>query len=270
MTSLATSADTGILTQQIAAVYIYLANSISPKLVNFGSATPAAEFQNLPWIKTNSDGSIDAVYTFFVVDGVGSWQTKPLSEFDTTGLKNQVLGNPTAGSPAWTTPPQIYTGLPNPNIDGANDGTVVTVSAGATGTFAYSTPVAVVTAGATPAVILTNATAVSNKFTSPAGPLADGSVVTAAHGLATIPSWVRCVLVCTTADCGFSPGDEVDMSSATGTDSTNPVCSYGANSSEVFATIRKASIMQLAGNSTGTATGMTAANWSVKMYAGLV
>ena len=60
-----------------------------------------------------------------------------LAKLDTTGTQYQVLSNPTAGNPAWTTPPQIYTGLANPNAGGSDDGKVVAVNSGAAGTFKY-------------------------------------------------------------------------------------------------------------------------------------
>lgn len=44
-----------------------------------------------------------------------------------------------ANTVAWTTPPQIYSGLSNPNAGGSNDGQLVAVLSGAAGTFQYLT-----------------------------------------------------------------------------------------------------------------------------------
>jgi microcystin-dependent protein len=40
--------------------------------VNFGNTTPTADQQDRPWVRTNVDGSLDALYTFFA----GGWYRK--------------------------------------------------------------------------------------------------------------------------------------------------------------------------------------------------
>jgi hypothetical protein len=60
-----------------------------------------------------------------------------VGKFDNTGLATQLLGNTALNTPGWVTPPQIYTGLANPNAGGSDDGKVVAVNSGAAGTFKY-------------------------------------------------------------------------------------------------------------------------------------
>lgn len=61
-----------------------------------------------------------------------------LATLDTTGANKQVLTAQGAGvAPAWATPPEIYTGLANPNNTGSDDGKVVAVNSGAAGTYKY-------------------------------------------------------------------------------------------------------------------------------------
>lgn len=67
-------------------------------------------------------------------------------------------------------------------------------------------------------------------FTLP-GP---GTFYIVAHGLGGVPRWVRWVLVCQTADLGYSVGDEVDVDSAQINGNANQMFSWGANATNIF------------------------------------
>lgn len=79
------------------------------------------------------------------------------------------------------------------------------------------------------------------------------------HGLGGQPSMVHGVLVCKSAELGYSVGDEV--STAVG------VMSVGASATNVWVTINSsAGPFQLLNKSTGTAGNLTKANWNAKVY----
>lgn len=54
----------------IALMYVRFEGDFS--LFNFGSTTPAANLRDRPWIRTNSDGTPDALYVY----AMGAWLTK--------------------------------------------------------------------------------------------------------------------------------------------------------------------------------------------------
>lgn len=108
-------------------------------------------------------------------------------------------------------------------------------------------------------------------FTSAAVALlfAPGVVINVAHGLLAIPSKVRCVIVCTTAENGYVIGDEVDASYLMTSDApaVRPGFAGGANATSVFLIQAGADMYMI--SKTGTVVVPNPANWSGKCYASL-
>jgi hypothetical protein len=97
--------------------------------------------------------------------------------------------------------------------------------------------------------------------------------VSVAHGLGGKPKLVRLVLICTSADQGYSVGDELDMigtgaagvfaanvGAVTSSDATNINVSTLPNGTSPFAGILK-------GGTSGGSTYFTSASWGMKIYA---
>jgi len=208
-----------------------------------------------------------------------------LAMLDQTGALGKVMTAQGVGQPPiWSTPPQVYSGLANPNAGGANDGQVVAVNSGAAGTFKYPTWLQVnnsaVTSLYSAGALATNA---GQTYVSANQNITSGSFVTFAHGLVvgatnTTPMLVRAVLVNTTAELGYSVGDEVDYMSfwilTSGT--ANYICpigALGANATNVYFQFRNGFstgilVAQLAATA-GAQGQITAANWKLKIYARL-
>lgn len=92
-------------------------------------------------------------------------------------------------------------------------------------------------------------------------------VVTAAHGLGIVPTRVRWVLVCKTAELGYSVADEMDVTAASDSGTNGTHAGQGANATNVFLVVRNNANYQLFNYSTMAATNITAASWRLKCYA---
>lgn len=106
------------------------------------------------------------------------------------------------------------------------------------------------------------------KYTTGESNLAAGLVIDEAHGLGGTPSIVQVVLKCVTADVGYSIGDELralygDRESST---LTIPV-SWGANETNVFASIFDDTPFNLPTKSTGAPAAATSTRWRIKAVA---
>lgn len=109
----------------------------------------------------------------------------------------------------------------------------------------------------------------TNGFATAETTLAAGGMIDTAHGLGLTPGFVRAVLVCQTTDAGYSVLDEVDLASAgnnTGNNTFFPAFSYGANQTNVFATLNTTSFW-LPNKSSGATAAVTPARWKLKIYA---
>ena len=107
----------------------------------------------------------------------------------------------------------------------------------------------------------------TNSFTSAEYSLASGSVADTAHGLSGTPSVVRWVLLCKSAEWGYSVGDEIGPDALV-ISGDWPVFTYGANSTNVFMVAASSSIFIY--SKTNPAAGyqsLTAGNWRAKCYA---
>jgi hypothetical protein len=145
-----------------------------------------------------------------------------------------------------------------------NANKVIQVANDASG-FVLSTPAAIVAQGQA---------AASNSFSVlSAGTLAAGVMIDTAHGLGATPGWVRGVLVCQTAELGYSIGDEVQytsMISSTDSGSNNrvPGGSVMANATNVHMCLINGTPFIVTKDGT-TQSNVTAANWKAKIYARL-
>lgn len=88
------------------------------------------------------------------------------------------------------------------------------------------------------------------------------------HGLGSVPSLVRTVLVCVTNDGFFSSGDEIDVS-ACYNENSRPLCCVRSNSTSIrvmIPTFTYAKAYTWNGSSNGLVNLVTS-RWSVKVYA---
>lgn len=104
--------------------------------------------------------------------------------------------------------------------------------------------------------------------TIPAG----GHSFSTAHGFSGVPEFVRGVLICKTAEYGYSIGDELDFSSVHNQHVSSSDDEYGisirANSNDVKVLLPSSFTFALINLSTGnTAVSFTNANWRIKVYA---
>lgn len=134
-------------------------------------------------------------------------------------------------------------------------------------------------ANATSAAALAAVTAIQNASVT-IGPLAinaagvGGAVINQPHNLGAMPAFIRGVLVCQSAELGYSIADEVDLfgvgASGGGGAYAQPVFVAGATASNVFA-IQALTVTNIEMNNknTGALALITPANWKIKIYARL-
>lgn len=92
-----------------------------------------------------------------------------------------------------------------------------------------------------------------------------GGLITFAHGLSSTPSIIQPYLVCQTAQAGYSVGDIVQMPLNMTTANNTRLSSIYTDSTNVY--LRIATSLVLADKGTTTATGLTAANWKIRLKA---
>lgn len=109
---------------------------------------------------------------------------------------------------------------------------------------------------------------VPTKFVSSAvGIAGPGNLIDTAHNLAGTPQSVRAVLVCQTAEAGYSINDEIDIP-GTGTLTYGGIIfTWGANSTNVFITKNNTYTLSSFNKSTAAGFNLTLANWKAKIYA---
>lgn len=96
----------------------------------------------------------------------------------------------------------------------------------------------------------------------------NGFTLSLPHGLSNAPTVLRWVLVCTTAELGYSVGDELDLSTVGDSGSGSVHWNYGANSTNAFIVARNNNNIQLYNFTTqGTGSTITLSSWKFKCYA---
>ena len=94
---------------------------------------------------------------------------------------------------------------------------------------------------------------------------------TEAHDLVTVPKMLRCVLVCTYDDNGYTAGDEIEVACLQDADETSgastDAVSYGANATNVFFYAEDLANMRLTHVGGGTASTIDVTKWDVYIYA---
>ena len=89
---------------------------------------------------------------------------------------------------------------------------------------------------------------------------------TNAHSLGTTPSFVRAVLVCTSAEKGYAVGDELASDAIQNANST-PCVSVGANATSIFLFVM-GDTLQVPNRTSGSGyTSITKASWKFRLYA---
>lgn len=96
-------------------------------------------------------------------------------------------------------------------------------------------------------------------------------IVSAAHGLGSVPRAVRAVLVCTTADGAFSAGDEVDATCWYNYGGGNHnACVVSCDATNVYARltrVRSDADGTILDGTAGTVSTLTAGSWALKLQA---
>lgn len=105
-------------------------------------------------------------------------------------------------------------------------------------------------------------------FTSAEQAIVTGATISVAHSLGAIPVRVRWVLVCKTADLGYSVGQEVDVATAMNGNNNNAMAMFGADATNVFLVINT-HVWQIYSQTTFGAASITTGNWKLKCYASL-
>jgi hypothetical protein len=109
------------------------------------------------------------------------------------------------------------------------------------------------------------ATKFTKNFQSAQQTISNAGALTVPHGLGVKPSLVRAILVCTTADGGYSVGDEYDLGVAQSWDAGTAqqkgmgMWSDATNIYSIFANI--ANPFSIFAKTTGVPTTLTNANW---------
>lgn len=95
-----------------------------------------------------------------------------------------------------------------------------------------------------------------------------GKPIDAAHGFATVPRYVKAVLVCTTANLNYAIGDEVGVDPTWDGWLTAPALFTFGNSTNVGVVVRNtAAGWSIANKTTGTLAAITPGSWTLKIYA---
>jgi len=107
------------------------------------------------------------------------------------------------------------------------------------------------------------------KFVSSEFSITTGLPVDTAHSLGAVPTQVQFVLVCKTAELGYSIGDEVDVLPMD--QSSDPNFNAGKNATNIFCVVRQTGTIRVLNKTTGVlTTTLNTANWRLKGYATLV
>jgi len=249
----------GITTSQLVSGSTFLTTSTTPTLADITATSSfSGGFVIAPLAITTGKIAVGGVATTNIAAGACT-----LAKLDTTGSIYQLLYNSAAGVPAWQTPPQVYTGLANPNAGGSNDGQVVAVNSGAAGTFKYISGMSAAATGQSVSVLGT----VAAMITAGAG--------SAAHGLGAIPTYVRAVLRCTSGELGYSIGDEVNIETCfqhhTSSSFENyPLAAISANATTVYGAFdQSGNPPYISNRGTGVYAAITTTSWTVVIYARL-
>ena len=117
---------------------------------------------------------------------------------------------------------------------------------------------------ATPSLRLTNSDAINS------GTLSSSTCATKihaiAHNLGSAPKLVMATIVCTSAEVGYSVGDEVSIHTLRNT-SSNPTAGYCIDGTNVTIILDDSTDLRLPNKGTGAYAGITEASWTPKVYA---
>lgn len=123
---------------------------------------------------------------------------------------------------------------------------------------------------ATAALTAANSVAANKFFTSVEYNLIDGVLADVAHGLGSVPKFIRWVLVNKVAEFGYGIGDEVDvtsMSANTADNSRFPCFSFGCDATKIFLMAQLPTPPFLLRRDTGAQGTITFVRWKAKCYA---
>jgi hypothetical protein len=145
-------------------------------------------------------------------------------------------------------------------ILGNGTSTPLFVAPGASGNVLTSNGTTWTSATALTGTLTAGTTAIQN-------PYASGAVVTTAHGLGVAPIYVRTLLICLTAELGYSIGDTIDYSASYGVDgnvAANKAIQIIVDATNVTI-ITGDAVPRILNKSTASAADITAANWKVNV-----
>jgi hypothetical protein len=112
----------------------------------------------------------------------------------------------------------------------------------------------------------TIATNIARRFVSAEFSIVAGLAADTAHGLGAVPTGSQWVLVCKTAELGYSIGDEVDVLPSDQSSDQN--FNAGKNATNIFVIVRQTGTIRLLNKTTGVlTTTLNTANWRLKGYA---
>jgi len=238
-----------IPTSALASGSTFLTTASSPAVTDIAGSFGGG-FTIQPLVVTTGKIAVGGVATNNIAAGAVT-----LAKFDTTGGIYQLLSNSANSTPAWQTPPQVYTGLANPNAGGTNDGQLVAVNSGAAGTFKY---------------VAANSMYTKAVVDNIAIPSSGSYSVSTAHGLGAIPQMVRVVLHCTTNDTNtaYVVGDEIELSNITNSSNQVATFSWIVNATNVVLQRYSTGTVTLLKKGTGAGTTVSLeSNFVVKFYA---
>lgn len=97
------------------------------------------------------------------------------------------------------------------------------------------------------------------------------AALTIAHGLGAVPNFITTILVCQTAELGYSIGDQTIINPALDTNNLNKGQSIVIDATNLYIRFgNDASVFSLVNKTTGDTGGITAANWKIKYIAAIL
>lgn len=244
-----------------------LRTNIGATANEFVAPTSIFNTDELPVIKLTSNGGTDgylksvAGQTVWISNAVeraaiaASLSAVPAGAV-TPGANNTILGTNGAGTVLFDSPANLLINgaitLPLLNAGGASAGDILYFD------------------GAnwvkkTPTIQIFNTISINTGLV--VGVMGGSAIFTQAHGLGAKPSLVRVVMLCNTADLGYTAGDELDIFCIRSNATNNNSSAVTSDATNIVITLTSAAGNEIPNKGTGSFAAMAEANWSLKIYA---